>query len=417
MSLTTLHRRRSIRRLSYSSDPMRSSTSPIRVALFKNVIAHYRQALLRELEKDPALDIHLYADAGTGDEAIPVVDLSAHAKFRATRCRRLFRVNWQSGAVAESTFGRFDVFVFLGDASWLSTWVAAGIARARGRRVLFWTHGWTRADRGLKRWVRVLFYRLASGLLLYGEHAKRIGIESGFDPRRLHVMFNSLDFEQQQSVRVSISSHDVARLRRQLFGVDDAPVVMATARLTPVKRFDLLIRACALVRETRPDLRLLIVGDGPERAALERLAAECAVPAVFVGSCYDETALARYFACASVTVSPGNVGLTCMHSMGYGVPVVTHDDAEQQMPEFEAIIPGVTGSLVKKDSVEALAAAIIGWTATPAVSERTRAACLEVIRERYHPRVQARLLSEALIGRDAAAIRTNPALDAAIQRR
>lgn len=377
---------------------MRSSTRPIRVALFKNIIAHYRQALLRELESIPALDLHLFADNDAGSQAIPVVDLATHPKYHKTACRPIFRATWQTGAVAEAAKGRFDVYVFMGDASWLSTWVAAFIARARGRRVLFWTHGWTRRDQGLKRLIRVLFYRLASGLLLYGEHGKRLGIASGFDPSRLHVIFNSLDFDRQQVLRARISDADICSMRRQLFGVENAPVVMATARLTSVKRFDLLIQACALARQSRPDLRLLIVGDGPEKRSLERLAAECGVAAAFVGPCYDESTLARYFACANVTVSPGNVGLTCMHSMGYGVPVITHDEAEQQMPEFEAIVPGVTGELVPKDSVEALAAAIVEWTATGTVGEQTREACLGAIRERYHPRVQARLLSDAMFG-------------------
>jgi glycosyltransferase involved in cell wall biosynthesis len=396
---------------------MRSSHSPVRVALFKNIVAHYRQALLRELEKIPALDLHLFADTGAGSQAIPVVDLAAHPKFHATRCRHILRATWQSGAVTQAAIGRFDVYVFMGDASWLSTWVAALIARARGRRVLFWTHGWTRRDRGLKRLVRLSFYRLATGLLLYGEHGKRIGIESGFDPRRLHVIFNSLDFDQQQVMRASISEADIGNTRRTLFGVDDAPVVLATARLTSVKRFDLLIKACALAQESRPGLRLLIVGDGPERAVLERIATDCAVPVAFAGACYDEVTLARYFACANVTVSPGNVGLTCIHSLGYGVPVITHDDAEQQMPEFEAIVPGVTGALVCKDSVDALAAAIVEWTATSGIDPRTREACLNAIRERFHPRVQARLIGDAVLGADGANFTTGSALDAATQRR
>ncbi|GFE87064.1 glycosyltransferase [Steroidobacter agaridevorans] len=382
---------------------MRSSTRPIRVALFQNIVAHYRQALLRELENIPALELHLFADTDAGGQAIPVLDLATHPRFHRTACRPMFRATWQTGAVTEAATGRFDVYVFMGDASWLSTWVAACIARARGRRVLFWTHGWTRPDRGLKRLVRVLFYRLANGLLLYGEHGKRLGIAAGFDPNRLHVIFNSLDFDQQQALRASISEADIYSIRRQLFGVEDAPVVMATARLTSVKRFDLLIHACALARRSRPDLRLLIVGDGPEKGSLEQLAAECGVAAAFVGPCYDEATLTRYFACANVTVSPGNVGLTCMHSLGYGVPVITHDEAKQQMPEFEAIVPGVTGALVSKDSVEALAAAIVAWTATAAVSPETREACLAAIRERYHPRVQARLLSEAMLSAGSSA--------------
>jgi glycosyltransferase involved in cell wall biosynthesis len=53
----------------------------------------------------------------------------------------------------------------------------------------------------------------------------------------------------------------------------DQIVVGAIGRLEPQKRFDLLIRACAALREQWPALRLLIAGDGSQRAALESLAA------------------------------------------------------------------------------------------------------------------------------------------------
>jgi hypothetical protein len=86
-----------------------------------------------------------------------------------------------------------------------------------------------------------------------------------------------------------------------------------------------------------------------------------------------------------------------MHSLAYGVPVVTHDDPEDQMPEWEAIEPGVTGSLFRKDSVESLATQIERWTRTPLVEKPTRERCVESIRSRYHPAVQ-RVLIEAAIG-------------------
>lgn len=380
---------------------MGSTTQSIRVALFQNIVAHYRQALLRELENIPAIELHLFADTCVDGQDIPVVDPSAHPRFHRTQCRRILRATWQLGAVREAATGKFDVYVFMGDASWLSTWVGALVARARGCRVLFWTHGWTRRDHGLKKLARVLFYRLADGLLLYGEHGKRMGVESGFAPRALHVVYNSLDFEHQQALSASTSRTDIQNTCQRLFGITEVPVVLATARLTSSKRFDMLIRACALARKDRPTLHLLVVGDGPEKAALEQLAKDCKVPAAFVGACYDESTLAQYFACANVTVSPGNIGLTCIHSMGYGVPVITHGDAEHQGPEWEAVVPGLTGTLVRQGSVEDLAQAIVEWTTTAGTTEQTRDACLNAIRDRYHPRVQARLLSEAMLGGSA----------------
>ena len=42
-------------------------------------------------------------------------------------------------------------------------------------------------------------------------------------------------------------------------------------------------------------------------------------------------------------VSPGNVGLTAIHSLTYGTPVLTHDDFNFQMPEAEAIKENISG--------------------------------------------------------------------------
>jgi glycosyltransferase involved in cell wall biosynthesis len=56
-----------------------------------------------------------------------------------------------------------------------------------------------------------------------------------------------------------------------------APVVGTVGRLSEVKRQDLLLRALAVLRRSVPDLRCLIVGDGPERGPLEALARDLGV--------------------------------------------------------------------------------------------------------------------------------------------
>jgi glycosyltransferase involved in cell wall biosynthesis len=54
----------------------------------------------------------------------------------------------------------------------------------------------------------------------------------------------------------------------------DEPVVTVVANLRQVKRHDLFLRGLAIARRTRPDLRAVLVGDGPERSRIEHLAAE-----------------------------------------------------------------------------------------------------------------------------------------------
>jgi hypothetical protein len=63
----------------------------------------------------------------------------------------------------------------------------------------------------------------------------------------------------------------------------------------------------------------------------------------WLGSITDEAMLAPWFLSSQLLVHPSGIGLTLLHAFGYGLPVVTNDDAESQMPEFAAFTPGETG--------------------------------------------------------------------------
>jgi glycosyltransferase involved in cell wall biosynthesis len=77
--------------------------------------------------------------------------------------------------------------------------------------------------------------------------------------------------------------------------------------------------------------RLVIVGDGPERAALEDLAKRVYPSAEFPGAKHGAD-LAPYFSAADLFVLPGTGGLAVQQAMSYGLPVVmgrgdgTNDD-------------------------------------------------------------------------------------------
>jgi glycosyltransferase involved in cell wall biosynthesis len=94
-------------------------------------------------------------------------------------------------------------------------------------------------------------------------------IRAGVDGRRISVVLNGID---PSAFRRDRSQEAAARVQ---YGVRPGDVVIGAAgRLEPQKRFDLLIRACMLARQTHPTLRLLIAGDGSLRSELETLARE-----------------------------------------------------------------------------------------------------------------------------------------------
>ena len=81
----------------------------------------------------------------------------------------------------------------------------------------------------------------------------------------------------------------------------------------------------------------------------------------FYGACYDELVNAELVYNADLCVAPGNVGLTAIHALMFGCPVITHNDFSYQMPEFEAITPYYTGNFFKRGDQESLNDKIIEW--------------------------------------------------------
>jgi glycosyltransferase involved in cell wall biosynthesis len=137
--------------------------------------------------------------------------------------------------------------------------------------------------------------------------------------------------------------------------------LLALGRLHPNKGFDVLLRALALLP---PGAHLSLAGEGPERAALERLARELGVAdrVAFLGWRQDAGALlaaCEVFVCPSRHEPLGNVVLEAWSAAR---PVVA---AAAQGPT-ELIRHGESGLLVPVEAPEPLAAAIAGLLADPA---------------------------------------------------
>ena len=81
---------------------------------------------------------------------------------------------------------------------------------------------------------------------------------------------------------------------------------------------DHLLRACSQL-ESKP--RLVIIGDGPERASLGSLARGIYPSAEFIGARHGEE-LKAYFTEADLFVLPGTGGLAIQEAMSYGLPVI-----------------------------------------------------------------------------------------------
>lgn len=377
------------------------------LAIVYHYFAHYREPVLKELCRNLSdrYQIRLIADNKAEIPSLKTLDL----KRISTSDMLVKRVEniwlgpflWQRGLLRFIVRGNADAIIFLGQFNFLSTWVGILLARLLGKKTYFWSHGVYGNEGRLKRWVRVSFYRLAHGMFLYGDYSKELLVSYGMSPKNLHVIYNSLDYRLQRRLRDEKTEALVGSIRTNLFGqeAEKRPYLLFVGRLTEVKRLDLLVRAVAELNEAGRDVNCLFIGEGSELGNLRSLTASLCIEdrVRFYGACHDEVELSDLIYAGDVCVAPGNVGLTAMHALSYGTPVVTHDDRCWQMPEFEAITPGVTGEFFERNNLSALVNRIeevLDWCQYDRKGVRLK--CFKVIDQNYNPENQARLIKEVL---------------------
>lgn len=367
----------------------------MKIAVIYHQFPHYRAPVLRALAMDGRHDYSFWASpedfsgikAFKGDETVQIRPL------QVTPTRHGFRLRGYLPILRDSSI---DALIILGNPNIVATWILAIIGRLQGKKVLFWAHGWLRHESAPKRALREAYFRLSHMLLVYGERSKEIGQAQGYPPGRIRVIYNSLDFKRAEAIFRSLQDGPERDHSKGIFPDPDRPLLICTARLTDLCRFDLLISAAHTLKQRGRPVNVLLVGDGPARAALERQASELGVDVHFFGACYDEATLGRLIYDADATVSPGKIGLTAIHSLSYGTPAFTHSDLDRQMPEVEAITPGKTGAFFRHGDAQDLADALQRWFDANPDRAAVRQACHATIAQKWNPDNQRKLIEDAL---------------------
>jgi len=305
---------------------------------------------------------------------------------------------WQDKVARPSFYRGCDVMIHTGSMYQVSTWFALLWTRMSGTRILLWTHGVSGNEHGLKGLIRKCFYKLSDGLLLYGYRAREALIERGFKPDTLYVVYNSLDYDKQKYWRENVSADSVLRLKTRCFTDPSLPTLVYVGRLTPEKQPLLMLDLAAHLKSCGKPVNILIIGDGPELEPLRKgvAARDLQANVHLHGACHEEEELAVFLTAADIALMPGYVGLSAMHYLAYGLPVLTSNDLDNQKPEAEAIVEGSTGAFYTHGNTDSLATKVVEWL--DALGPDTRERCIAQIEQFYNPDVQRDIVKYACRG-------------------
>ncbi len=196
-------------------------------------------------------------------------------------------------------------------------------------------------------------------------------------PERFAVIRLGLAFDE----RVPSNPAQRTETRRRLDIPDDRFVVGWIGRMTAVKRAEDLLLAFRRLREAGVDACLCLVGDGPERATIERRARELGVMAdtLFLGF---QTDVAPFYAAFDAFVLPSSregTPASAIEALAAGLPVV----ATRVGGLPDVVSDGEDGFLVEVGAVDALAERLQRLAADPALRERMGAAGRRRVLQRY----------------------------------
>ncbi len=250
-----------------------------------------------------------------------------------------------------------------------------------------WNHGYTKTSKldrmytQLDRWSLRGAYRVVTVCQPFADRIVELGIRR----ERITILHNAV------KPFVAPPASDVDRVRREL-AIGDEAVILSVGRLSLEKGHADLLRAAAILPGMNgvPPFRIVIVGDGPERGPLQRLAGELGVAKLvsFAGFQRDTT---PYYAIANAVAVPshseGSPNVV-LEAMAAGLPMAACRVGG--VPEI--LEEGVTGLMVERQEPEQMAQALFRLLSDAELRDRLGGAAKTRAQSAHTPEAYRRAL-------------------------
>ena len=358
----------------------------LRVAIVTNILPNYRQGFYDRLFSRKDIVATVYCRP-----SIPGLNVRAvHARYPG-RVKLIKGISAKGEALAwqrtpwRALLFDYDVVFVDGNPRILSHALLATLLRVCRRPVVLWTMAHSYRARKVTERLRLRWTRMFDRLFVYTDAEVGYLRERGFTRQTIAAMNNGLDQARIDQVIGEWGESQLAAWRTAT-GLVNRTLLLSCARLDPKNRFDLIIAALPMIVRQLPDVMWCAIGSGPESDRLQSLVRERGLGehVRFVGEVHDEQDLAPWFLSASAFVHPAAIGLSLLHAFGYGLPVITHGNADHHGPEFAAFDEGRSGLTFVEDDAAGLGAAVVALLRDRPALPAMRAHVQGVVRQEYN---------------------------------
>jgi len=286
-----------------------------RLGIQQRVLPNYRILLFDKLASQCQYGCSVFAGEARDNEMVSPGTLQVAEFTKAINQHILYGryyLCWQKGLI--DWLKEFDPNVVIMEANprYLHSYDAIRWLRRRGVKVIGWGLGAPKHTGFLADFSNVIKKKMVEqydSIITYSNKGKNEYLSLGYPDNKIFVAPNAVTEKPKSNLSKDIKDFST-----------NQPVILFVGRLQERKRIDLLINACAELKEVISPA-LWIVGDGPVRNDLEKLAAEKYPSTIFFGSKFGDD-LKYIFLKADLFVLPGTGGLAVQQAMSFALPVI-----------------------------------------------------------------------------------------------
>jgi glycosyltransferase involved in cell wall biosynthesis len=255
-----------------------------------------------------------------------------------------------------------DVITVDGSPKALSPMGIALIAKLKGIRVVWWGHHLSAQPKWYRVKIRLwLAKMLADIFLCYTDDGIKFLVENGFRRDRVFATGNTIDTKSVQKLIEKYSNgNDIVKFKQDK-GLEGRFVLLFCGRLRALTGLEVLIQALQNLKKMGRLVKCVVIGAGKEMDSLKELAKTQEVDdmILWTGELRGQERLALWFLSSDVFTYPGRVGLSVIHAMSYGLPVILNDNQQDHGPEYSVFRPGENGWAFHAGSSKDLTDAIV----------------------------------------------------------